>query len=97
MKKNKKKYIIVILLVFILLCGVMTYNIIYNHYSYEWIEERNSVVGQYRLFLKNGFGKYVDGHIDITYLNDKTETVEVTSDGILYIKEIIKNVENPRR
>ncbi|MBR1385909.1 MAG: hypothetical protein IJ568_03655 [Bacilli bacterium] len=96
MKKNKKKYIIVILFLF-LLCGIIAYTIIYNHYSYEWVEEKNSIVGQYRLHLKNGFGKYVDGHIDITYLNDKTETVEITRDGIIYVKNIIKKVENPRR
>ena len=93
---EKKKYIIAISLV-CLIIGYFVYNIIYNQYSYEWKEESTSVVGQYRLYIKNGFGKYVEGRVDITYLNDKKETVEITSDGVLYVKSIIKNVENPRK
>lgn len=97
MKKNKKvKYIIIAIFSSLLLIGLIILYI-FNQYSYEWKEESGSVIGQYRLLIKDGFGNYTDGYIDITYLNGKKETVKISSDGTIYVKSIISKVENPRR
>lgn len=68
-----------------------------NEYTYEWIDEPESVIGQSRLYVNNKLGKHVEGKVTITYLNGNSEEISVSKDGILYVKSIIKEVRNPRR
>ncbi len=65
-------------------------------YSYSLEKEEESVVNQYKLYV-NKNGKHVDGKIDITYLNDEKQTINVDKNGKLIIKSVIKKIENPRR
>lgn len=97
---KRKKILIIVLSLFIIFLG-FTGLIISKNYNeqitYEWVEEKQSSIGQYRLFINNSKGKHIDGKIRITYLNGKSEVVEISSDGELYVKNIIKKVENPRK
>lgn len=94
----KGKYVILLVVVIII---IVTSSIIlinkYNQVSYEWVLEKESTIGQYRLYINDLNGKHIDGKINITYINDKSEVIEVSKDGVLYVKNIIASVSNPKR
>ena len=94
MKKNK---IILIFLVLIIGMGMGIYHYKANEtYTYEWVEVEDSAIGQYKLYINNSKGKHVDGTARLVYINGKTKRVEVDEKGLLYIKEIVKEVRNPK-
>lgn len=61
-------------------------------YSIEWVEIKESNIGQFTLYIKSSEGNYVSGKVEITTVNDKTSEVEVPTTGVIYIKNAIKNV-----
>ena len=65
--------------------------------TYEWEQIDESLVGQYKLYVNDYFGNHVNGSVYITYINGKSEKVLVNKEGNIYIKKIIKDVNNPRR
>ena len=96
-KKNVAKLIIVIALTVSLVFGYKTYKKNYEICSYKWVKEEKSSIGQYRLYINDKKGKHVDGKIMITYLNGKSKYEEISKDGKLYVKSVIKKVSNPKR
>ena len=94
----KKKYLIVIaILVIVALIVVIALSSNKSGYSYEWIDEKESIIKQAKLYVKDSSGNHVDGIVTITYLNGKSEDVEISKDGTLYVKTVIKEVKNPRK
>lgn len=93
----KKKNLIIIVAVVMLIIGGVLFSSKSNNYSYEWVEVKDSMIGQYRLYVNNGLGKHIDGKVTITYLNGKSEEVKISKDGELYVKSIITKVEKPRK
>lgn len=96
---KKKNIIIIIISIIVILLAFLGYKTIKNNdkYTYEWIEVKDSSIGQYTLYIKDSFGKYVDGTVKITYLNGATETIDVPKEGVLYVKNTIINVSNPKK
>lgn len=94
MKKNKLIIIVGIVLVIIISLFVLFKN---NKYSYKWVDEKESTINQSRLYVVDKFGRHIDGKVTITYLNGKSEEVEISKNGELYVKDIIIEVKNPRR
>lgn len=99
MKKSKKIILISLITVFIIgLIGVGIYYYDKNQtYTYEWVKVEESSVGQYRLYIKNSFGKPVDGTARLVYVNGKTKKVDVDKEGLLYVKDVVLEVRNPKK
>ncbi len=66
-------------------------------YSYEWIEVKESSIGQYRLYVNNQFGQHVNGTVRIVYINGKSKRVNVDKTGLLYVKSVVADVRNPNK
>lgn len=96
---NKKKNIILLTLITIIILTAVGYKLYQNNdkYTYEWIEVKESTIGQYRLYVNNSYGKHIDGKVRITYLNGQSETVDVPKEGTIYVKDIIVKVSNPKK
>ena len=92
-----KKKLILIICLSIIIIFLLIYFTRPNNYKYEWVDEPESIIGQSRLYVNNEYGKHVNGKVTITYLNGKSEEIEISKDGVLYVKSIIKEVKNPRR
>lgn len=93
----KRKYIISLVVIIIIVISSIILINKYNQVSYEWVLEKESTIGQYRLYINDLNGKHIDGKIKITYINGKSEVVEVSKDGVLYVKNVISSVSNPKR
>lgn len=93
--KFKKKLLISFLILIVFILSFLF--IRSKSYSYSLVKEEKSVVNQYRLYVTNKNGKHIDGTVDVTYLNGKKQTIEVTKDGKLIIKSVIKKIDNPKR
>lgn len=97
----KKKKIIIICLIMILLIIGTIFGIYYYEknqtYTYEWIEEKDSSVGQYRLYINDSRGKHIDGTARLVYINGKTKKVNVDKEGLLYVKNVVSDVRNPMK
>lgn len=96
---KKKIAIILITLITIIALAIVGYNMYQNNdtYTYEWVEVKESTIGQYTLYVNNSMGKHVDGTVRVTYLNGASETVEVPKEGTIYVKDIIVKVSNPKK
>ena len=98
---SKKKKIMLISFLFLFIVGFVGFGIYYydknQTYTYEWVKVEDSSVGQYRLFIKNSFGKPVDGTARLVYINGKTKKVDVDKEGLLYVKDVVAEVRNPRK
>lgn len=96
---KKKIAIILITLITIIALAIVGYNMYQNNdtYTYEWVEVKESTIGQYTLYVINSMGKHVDGTVRVTYLNGASETVEVPKEGTIYVKDIIVKVSNPKK
>lgn len=89
---KKLKYVVV---VFGIVCLIFIYVFLkdYNKpVSYEWVKDSNSVINQHDLFLKNKVNKYIDGYVEIIYINNKKEKVKIPKSGKKYVKSIVKKV-----
>lgn len=94
----KKKYLIIFsVLIIIVVVLVITLSNNKSGYSYEWVNEKESIIKQARLYVNDSSGNHIDGIVTITYLNGKSEDVEISKNGTLYVKTIIKEVKNPRK
>ena len=93
----KQKIIIISLIIVIVLSTTILLLNNSSEYNYEWVDERNSIINQSRLFVNDSSGKHIDGKVTITYLNGKSEEVSISKDGVLYVRSIIKNVKNPKK
>ena len=91
---KKKWAIITIILLVIIAIAVYQSK---QKYTYEWVKEKNSAIGKYRLYVNNSFGKHIDGTVRIVYINGKTKRVNVDKNGLLYIKSIVAEVRNPNK
>ena len=98
-----KKKLLMIIAIVVIISIIIVFVIIGNNnknkskYEYEWEEVQDSTIGQYRLYVNDKNGNHIDGHVDITYLNGKKETVEISKEGTLYVKSIIKDVSNVKK
>ena len=93
--KMKKWYLIpLLILIVLIICFVFFKS---ESYSYSLEKEEESVVNQYRLYVNDENGNHIDGKVDITYLNGKKQTIEVSKNGKLIIKSVIKKIDNPKR
>lgn len=90
---NKKRLLIIFSCVS--LC-FLTYTVM-SKCTYEWEKIDESLIGQYKLYVKDCFGNHVNGTVHITYINGKSEKVSVDKSGNIYVKKVIKDVKNPRR
>lgn len=100
MKLKKKKLLVLIVvpvLVIGLFIGYKSYKRDYEICTYKWVKEEKSSIGQYRLYVSDNKGKHVKGRVMLTYLNGKSKYVDVSVNGNLYVKNVIKKVSNPRR
>lgn len=93
--KKKGKILIILILVIAGSIGIM-YSKTNEKYTYEWVEVEDSAIGQYKLYINNSKGKHIDGTVRLVYINGKTKRVEVDEEGLLYLKEIVKEVRNPK-
>lgn len=94
----KKKYLILFsVLIIIVVVLVITLSNNKSGYSYEWVNEKESIIKQARLYVNDSSGNHIDGIVTITYLNGKSEDVEISKNGTLYVKTVIKEVKNPRK
>lgn len=91
---RKKWILFVVILLTIIAILVFQSN---QKYSYEWVKEKDSAIGQYRLYVNNSFGKHIDGTVRIVYINGKTKRVNVDKNGLLYVKSIVAEVRNPNK
>ena len=66
-------------------------------YTYEWVEERDSAIGQYRLFINDSRGRHVDGVARLVFINGKTARVSINKEGVLYVKSVVSAVRNPKK
>lgn len=99
---KKKIAIILITLITLMTIIVITlvgYKLYQNSdtYTYEWVEVKESTIGQYTLYVNNSIGKHIDGTVRITYLNGESEIVEIPKEGTMYVKDIIVKVSNPKK
>ena len=98
---NMKKIITIILitLITIIVITLVGYKLYQNSdtYTYEWVEVKESTIGQYTLYVNNSIGKHIDGTVRITYLNGESETVDIPKEGTMYVKDIIVKVSNPKK
>ena len=100
--RDKKKMLIImgcvsIVTIIITVIGLNVINPKNETYTYEWVEEVDSSIGQYILYVNDSKGNHIDGTVRITYLNGKSEKVEIDKDGVLYVKSAIKSVSNPNK
>lgn len=93
--KNIRRFLIIFLVLFALIVCLFIFTD--NTCSYSLVKEEKSVVNQYRLYVNSKTGRHVNGSVDITYLNDKKETIKVDKKGKLIIKSVIKKISNPKR
>ena len=95
MVKSKKKIftLIISILVLIIIAVLVIIKINNEPYSYKWVKIKESVINQQRLYVVSRSKKYVNGNVEITYLNDKVEKVTISKKGKLYVKSIIKKVK----
>ena len=96
---KKKIAIILITLIIIIALAIVGYKMYQNSdkYTYEWVEVKESTIGQYTLYVNNSTGKHIAGTVRITYLNGESETVEIPKEGTMYVKDIIVKVSNPKK
>ena len=91
----KKKVIflglIVVLVIFLVIINSN------QRYTYEWVKVEDSSIGQYFLYINDSHGKHVDGVARLVYINGKTKRVNVDKDGLLYVKNIVAEVRNPKK
>ena len=97
----KKKKIVLIIVGLILLIGVGLGGMYFlkkkQTYTYEWVEEKDSSIGQYRLYINNSRGKHIDGTARLVFINGKTKKVEIDKEGTLYVKNVVADVRNPMK
>lgn len=96
---KKKLIITLITTISIILVTVIGYKLYQNKetYTYEWVKVEGSVIGQYTLYVNNSLGKHIDGTVRLTYLNGESEIIEIPKEGIMYVKDIIIKVSNPKK
>ena len=91
-----KKKVILGLFVLCIIVGIGIFVIRSEEkYTYEWVEEKDSAIGQYRLYINNSKGKHIDGTARIVYINGKTKRMNIDKDGLLYVKSVVAEVRNP--
>ena len=90
--KNKKIIIITIVIVLLCIIGISLNK--KEKYTYQWIEEKDSAIGQYRLYINDKKGNHIDGTARLVYVNGKTKRVNVDKEGLLYVKSVIAEVRN---
>lgn len=61
-------------------------------YTYELIDIPSSSIGQCYLYIKNSDGEHVSGVVTIHYTNGTSETIEVSSTGVIKVRSIISSV-----
>lgn len=96
-KKNIFKLIIVIVVVIGLGFGYKTYKKNYEICSYKWSKVKNSSIGQYVLYINDKRGRHVEGRALITYLNGRSKYENISKNGKMYVKNVVKKVSNPKR
>lgn len=98
MKKRKnKKCMLYLIAILIIIFMFVIFRFYYLKCDYEWEKIQDSSVEQYKLYVNDYFGNHINGIVTITYINGKSENVKISKNGIIYIKSIIKSVDNPKR
>ena len=93
-----KKKILIISLIIILISVISIYKINSKEtYTYEWIKEKDSAIGQYRLYINDKKGNHIDGTARLVYVNGKTKRIEIDKKGLLYVKAVVAEVRNPNK
>lgn len=62
-------------------------------YNALWIPVKDSVIGQYTLFITDEDGYTVEAEVVLTTIDDKTVEEYIDKDGKVYVKSIIKDVK----
>lgn len=96
MKNIKSKIILCIFVILLLITFIIIVFANREKCSYKWVEVDDSMIGQYRLYVVDKEGNCIDGVVEITYLNGEKEKVDIPKDGVLYVKNIILEVSNPK-
>lgn len=66
-------------------------------YSVVRVNAEGSVIAQEVIYVKNNStGKYVSGTVTITFIDGKTETVNIPASGVVYPKSAIVSITNPK-
>lgn len=95
---RKKIIIISIILLLIIGVGVSFWYYKSNEtFTYEWVEIEDSSIGQYRLYINDSKGKHIDGSARLVFINGKTKKVDIDKEGLLYVKGIVSEVQNPKK
>ena len=93
-----KKKILIISIIIILVSVISIYKINSKEiYTYEWIKEKDSAIGQYRLYINDKKGNHIDGTARLVYVNGKTKRIEIDKKGLLYVKAVVAEVRNPNK
>lgn len=66
-------------------------------YSPEWIKITESVIGEYKLYIKNSNGSRVSGTCSVKYTNGTTVTETIGQSGVVKIKDAISSVTNCKK
>ena len=96
MKKRVKEIIIASSILIVVIIIALTFRP-KEKYTYEWVKVGNSSVGQYLLYINNSKGQHINGTARLVYINGKTKRVDVSEDGLLYVKGIVSEVRNPNK
>ena len=93
-----KKKVLIISLIIILISVISIYKMNSKEtYTYEWIKEKDSAIGQYRLYINDKKGNHIDGTARLVYVNGKTKRIEIDKKGLLYVKAVVAEVRNPNK
>ena len=90
----KNKIIIISTIILVLLCIIGINLTKEEKYTYQWIEEKDSSIGQYRLYINDSKGNHINGTARIVYVNGKTKRVDISKKVNLYVKSVISEVRN---
>ena len=95
--KNKKKLILIISIIIIITTTIIINLNKKETYTYEWKKEKDSAVGQYRLYINDKKGNHINGTARLVYVNGKTKRVNIDKEGLLYVKSVVSEVRNPNK
>ncbi len=62
-------------------------------YKIEWKKIDTSSIGEYYLYIIDSKGRYVSGKVEITTIDDETDTKDVPSTGLMLIKSEVKSAK----
>ena len=97
MGKQKKILIVIVFIISILLVsGILVFKIQESNnmpVSYEWVNEKDSVINQQRLYINNKNKKHIEGYVRITFLDGNSIKEKIPKEGKVYVESVVKEVK----